>query len=555
MARMIPRTPFDSPSNAELELFERIREELPRPWVALHSVGVAEHVRKPWAEIDFVLLGPGGVVSLEVKGGGVNRRAGEWVFSNASGVVGTKREGPWEQAKTGSFALRSYLVQHDRRFEHVLHSWGVVMPETTFKHTGPDTPAGVLVDQRNADQAVKVWVDRIVDYWRERLEARHYVEGLEGDLLVRAVDLIRGDFDLPVDPRRRVADIVGRLHALTTDQMEVVRHLSINPRMIISGGAGTGKTVIAMDEARRLAGTGQRVLLTCYNRRLARRMAASLDDVDLVDVTTFHSLCGRLASSVGRQVPVAGSEQERYEALVDAALEGALQRLGEYDAVVVDEGQDLCRQSHLDVLDGLLHGGLGNGTWRWFEDPHQDVFQRAEQEARATLAAANPTRFPLTVNCRNTLQVARVANELSGLPPGASRGVEGPEPELVTYSGKKEASKAIAKVIRNRLGSGTRPSDVKVLCTPAARSLLPGSAGDVKLAWTTASAVDEVPDEVIECCNVGSFKGLESPLVVLVSSCRDEEAPENRANLYVGASRAVTDLVVIRPDGVEPRGT
>ena len=36
------------------------------------------HDAKPWSEIDFTIVGPAGVLLLEVKGGVVHRRAGTW---------------------------------------------------------------------------------------------------------------------------------------------------------------------------------------------------------------------------------------------------------------------------------------------------------------------------------------------------------------------------------------------------------------------------------------------------------------------------------------------
>ena len=82
-----------------------IREDLGADWTALHSVGVANHPKKPWAELDFVLIGPGGVFCLEVKGGRVARRDdGRWEFTNR-GDVSVKTEGPWDQVGSASAAL------------------------------------------------------------------------------------------------------------------------------------------------------------------------------------------------------------------------------------------------------------------------------------------------------------------------------------------------------------------------------------------------------------------------------------------------------------------
>src|SRR5262245_11766246 len=103
---MLPQTVRrDTASDAERKLFRIIRDDLSDDWTALHSLGLAGHERKPWAEIDFVLVGPDGVYSLEVKGGRISREAGKWSFTDRTGRTTVKDEGPFEQVGGASAAL------------------------------------------------------------------------------------------------------------------------------------------------------------------------------------------------------------------------------------------------------------------------------------------------------------------------------------------------------------------------------------------------------------------------------------------------------------------
>jgi hypothetical protein len=105
--------PFVSPSttsDAERKIFVVIKEQLPdEDWIALHSLGLTGHAAKPWAEIDFVLIGPSGVYGLEVKGGQVSRRDGLWLFRNRHNRINSKKEGPFEQVGTATSVLRKHL--------------------------------------------------------------------------------------------------------------------------------------------------------------------------------------------------------------------------------------------------------------------------------------------------------------------------------------------------------------------------------------------------------------------------------------------------------------
>src|SRR3954468_19469231 len=98
MAHMLPDEPWSTTvSPAEFLVFDLIRNQLDDSWWALHSVGLTEHRTKPWAEIDFVLVGPSAVVCLEIKGGAVRREGGNWYSRSRNGHDNDLGKGPFDQ--------------------------------------------------------------------------------------------------------------------------------------------------------------------------------------------------------------------------------------------------------------------------------------------------------------------------------------------------------------------------------------------------------------------------------------------------------------------------
>src|SRR3712207_3253289 len=98
MALMFPdQIPDPHRSHAESRIFKRLRDQTPHDWYALHSVGLASHPDKPWAEIDFVLITESGVFCLEVKGGVIEHIGGKW-STNGKPL----KESPYAQAGGGS---------------------------------------------------------------------------------------------------------------------------------------------------------------------------------------------------------------------------------------------------------------------------------------------------------------------------------------------------------------------------------------------------------------------------------------------------------------------
>ena len=142
MARMLPREcPDDTPSFAERRLFRRIEEDLPDAWAALHSVGIARHRRKPWAEADFVLIGPAGVFVLEVKGGSVQRIDRRWMTNGKP-----LKQSPIEQAAGAAAALYADLSERLPAVRAAVVGHGVCFPDVRFAVGGAEVEQDLVYD-------------------------------------------------------------------------------------------------------------------------------------------------------------------------------------------------------------------------------------------------------------------------------------------------------------------------------------------------------------------------------------------------------------------------
>src|SRR2546425_271075 len=139
MARMIPTIiSGETESSAERKLFAKIRDELADEWSVLHSLGLALHDRKPWAEIDFVLVGPTGVYCLEVKGGRITRTEGVWTTTDREGHTRPLKESPFAQVGSASAALYKFLVERIPALRESITGFGVATPDVQFSVVGPD---------------------------------------------------------------------------------------------------------------------------------------------------------------------------------------------------------------------------------------------------------------------------------------------------------------------------------------------------------------------------------------------------------------------------------
>ena len=556
MARMLPPEPVETTqSRAEVEVFEMIRKDLSDDWVALHSVGVSNHPGKPWAEIDFVLIGPEGIFCLEVKGGHVARLPnGRWQFTNHRGESNLKDEGPWAQVGSASSALYSFLLGNDRDLGGAVVGYGVVMPDFEFSSVGPDIELDVLYDVRDGDESFARYVEKLTSYWRSRL---HTQRGRAPARLSEAgrrsaLSLLRGDFDYRPSIRGRIDRARRELIRLTEEQYASLDAMADNERCFVKGAAGTGKTLLAIEEARRLASDGSRVLLCCYNRNLSHVLRAAVDDDERIEATTLHAFMWSRIREAGLTDRLPDADEDMLNSIFvpelccEALLEG--DDLESFDALIVDEAQDLMSAEYLDVLDAVLRGGLANGHWHAFYDPNQDLFAAAQPKGITRLLECNPARHTLTVNCRNTRQVAGFNQFLTMIALGERCRVDGPDVVHRWYRKPADEVELVSKEVARLLNEGVAAANIVILSPYRLKNSCLADEGVGGLRIVEGFDGRLAPDS-IRFATIGAFKGLEAD-AILVVDVSDLDSDAARLQLYVGLSRARVYLAVFLNEGV-----
>ena len=551
MARLFPDEPAaHSESGAELLIFDRIRTELSDEWLGVHSLGLTTHSRKPWAEIDFVLIGPPGVLCLEVKGGLLSRTGGRWFTTPRkgaqAGVPQPLKESPFEQVGPAAAALHNFLQETVPEADGSLTAFAVVAPDGRWTIDGPDIERALVFDGNDLARGFGAFVERVVGHWRRRRGKRR---GLDGQTRRKILQAVRGDFSL-VPSLSGASDIARKeLVRLTDEQAELFSRLANNPRVIAVGGAGTGKTLIAAEEARRLASGGAKVLLTCFSRNLAAHLRSQLASVAGLTVRHLHSLMAGKVREAGREDELPDAEEtdlfeEFYPALCFEIL-SAEPREGLFDTVIVDEGQDLLLESYVEVIGSLLKGGIETGKWRWFLDPHQDLFEAKGSLSLKRLRATGAVDWQLTVNCRNTARVAAAVSLLSQTAPSPTLVNEGPDVRHLWSGSLDQTPSVVAKELKALIHDGIAPHSITVLSPMRFENSLMASLPTtfkIPIARLNAECVEEV--EAITFSTIAGFKGLESEVVFLID-VDDLLSDMGRRHLYVGASRANVLLVLV----------
>ena len=530
MARMFPPNSLGgSTPTSERKVFEAL-SELDDDWMVFHSVAwQGERGRRQGdGEADFVVAHPRrGVLVLEVKGGEISLVDGQWFTTDHHG--NTFPVNPFEQVRHSKHVLGEYLAEKIPAVgAKVQMGHGVVFPDVDVdRDLSPEAPREVIIDAADLEGPVAA-IERLARHWSPGLTT---FDATQFSALRQALaPTVRIRRRL----RHRVDEAVEEILDLTREQTRLLSLLRLQRRMLVIGGPGTGKTVLAVERARQLAAEGERVLLVCFNKLLGDHLAAEVADDDGVTAGNFHGLAYEWAQRAGILPPGDLTAEFWSHVLPDLVPEAAGCLGIGFDALVVDEGQDFLPDWW--TLLQLLLEDPDEGRLAVFADRRQSIYiDRTEYPV-----GTEP--FVLDVNCRNTEQIAaKVAGVFGEESP--TLGAEGLPCRFVAAETDDDMiSAAIEECDELRTTGGMAPDRIVVLST---RKRLVEEIRNRQGQFGSPGGKGIVAE------TVHRFKGLESDAVVLLVP--GVESERDRALAYVGMSRARAHLTVIGPREVRTK--
>ena len=545
MAVMYPADPeYHRPdSQAEKKLYP-ILAKLPDDWHVFcnRSWHVPPRRGRPPApaEADFLLAHPArGILVLEVKGGEIRYDPATdiWTSTGRSGTHPLKQS-PFGQVERIKYRLRDMLAATGaREIEYPLGE-ALAFPDTNVRDG--TLPPGLLPDRvfdrddlRDIERSVVRACELFGLHDKEASFGRRGIKTLTG-AVAGAIEISRPvGFDIEATERELIR--------LTEEQYDILDNLSLTPRVCVLGGAGTGKTLLAMEQARRLARQGHRVLITCFNKGLGGYMRRELEGEIKVEAIHFHGLCRTWAAEAGMESDRGKGESEAdyYERRLPSLLpEAAAELERSFDAILVDEAQDFM-PDWLAALQ-LLLTSEETGVCFLFADANQAIYQRDFRPPDGF--------FPiqLTKNLRNTRSIHRLLTDHFA-ENSTPKGPEGVAVELVTWSAASPLEKALSRLLSKYVNDGVGASSITVLTGRSRHSSrLARFREKEALGKFHLVPVPTRPNEV-RIASVHEFKGLEDSVVIL---CEFEDLyPEKVRELwYTGLSRARAALVVVARD-------
>ncbi|MGH9323827.1 MAG: NERD domain-containing protein [Vicinamibacteria bacterium] len=541
---MIPDKPGETASSrAELRLFDHLRDDVGEEFVAFHHVAwllPGPKGRPEQGEADFIVGHRElGLAVIEVKGGAIRFDAvrGEWWSRGKGGEFRIKD--PFDQARQASHSLRRALERGKRVSDNRFFvGYGVALPDTRVRSARLklDAPREIVLDGDDL-RALEPGLRRLHAYWR----GRESQPKLSKDDLGRLEDVLANSFELKAPLSVEYAEEERELLRLTEEQYYVLDMLDRHSRAAIAGCAGSGKTFLAAEKARRLADLGFRVLVLGFNTFLSQHLRRGLADVDAIDVFSFDGLCYEIVREAGLDFPEhphPGEEKTYYRELRQAFANNIEVAGGAYGAVVVDEAQDFHEEWWLP-LQMLLEDPDRSPLYVFYDDN-----QRIFPVPKGLPLYGEP--FPLTRNCRNTKTINNLVTAFYKGETIEALGPEGPPIDVHFYTTDKELLAELDGNVRRWMTEAEVKPDQIALLTPksAQRSALwsVDAIGGKKLTddpWE--------PGKILRS-SIYRFKGLERLVVAVV-----ELEGVREDVLYVGFSRPNVFLSIFAPESERHR--
>ena len=522
--KMVPNRAYPGDSKAELKVFDRLTQAFTNQndaYYALHSLNLTWHEYKRFGEIDFLVICPSGLYVLEVKGGQVACDNGQWHFTNRFGKTDKSFESPFRQAQSALHGLQRKLqanLPHDIINQFSI-GYGVITPDCNITAQGAEWEAEVLCGSL-AYRDLQGWLNKLFKYWLSKNNGLTASEAA----ITQVVEYLRPSFEAVVYKGDIISTISDNIETLTEAQLQLTNIIAANPRVLCTGGAGTGKTFMAVRLAMHWAQQGRKTALVCHSSWLQSYLQYHYSHPNLI----IQTVEGIQASIRRSQLAV--------------------------EVLIVDEAQDILNEEVVTTLAELLDGGLEYGRWCLFMDINQQsgLCGYTDLTVLDRLQGYQPATVPLTTNCRNTQQILQTLKEWLNADMGVTGAGEGLPVISKDFDNIADLICQIDKDIDSLINADVIDySQITILLSSTLVHAYPDIERDILKSSLAQNytirrcdnySIGHFPPAAISLLESAEFKGLENDIVFSLGHRND--LVDNKNEAYVAMSRARSMLYV-----------
>lgn len=518
---------------SEEKFFNACRDQLSDKYHVFFSVRwySEENGTRIDSECDFLIFNPDyGYLCIECKGGkGIYADDSDEWYLEEENADRKLRVSPYRQAEE---SMRFFKRYYEEELETIFTGvYGNAVAFPNFAVSNPitiDSPLALTIDMSDMGNLSKRIVE-IFKYFNVRKNGQ--TSFFSPDNSKRFINLINKRIALSIAAGALLEDKERELITINQTQDVIIDMLINYKRAFIVGGAGTGKTWIAIKKLRKVAAAGKRGLYLCCNPVLSQQVKRILDSSE-IDVYYFDEFIAHSLSLTLEQLHQRG--QREYSNLLNSIAGLAI-----YDLITVDEGQDFTEDWAYCVNLFVKE----EGELYVFYDESQNVYLRNFGDK----FFITPPPFVLRYNIRNTSNIYQctVNRTALGLDTLANQ-VEGVEPEIRVFTRKQHLLSSADSIVNKLVNKeGVCPEKITILCNRTKEKSI--FAGIDYLSNYRLVELSQKAPGVITFSTVEDFKGLESDIVIYVNHTfkNEPQTLDIRKQQYTAMTRARFYLYVM----------
>ena len=507
----------DAPGGPEQQVLDALKK-LDDTWYVIPNLHIAKHPKHLQGEADIVVIHDGVIILMEVKGGNISRDGRSAWWQNNKPL-----KCPASQAKENCFAITDYCRR--RLGRNIMGSWCCVFPNSKTRSETIEWSSGQFLDAKDMAAGLH---RSVIAFYEDILGNQSPRFGSERGRLTKdeskeLIEILKPEVVGKISTADQVEFAEMEIGRLEEDQREMLGVIMDNPRVVLQGGAGSGKTVLgymACMEKLRL-NPHARVAFVCCSEYLANDIrkkaqsavgAARFEVLSLPDVAKYywnrmakrdrsfpiegimgfwttatieswifdgnpgHRSETELPSKLNEMLAAGRAEVARFQASTifedRIVSDRALQSDDVFfDFVVVDEAQDFI-YSHIELcfLNLIIRGGLNGGNVLWIQDFFQSIRPSFVQTSTSDVPLFSPsppnfTAYTLPAkNYRNPAGVTDLANSFA-------RGERVSRPlrhkslsvEVEFIENHGVLVEVLANVISREFAAGAKANDIAVI--------------------------------------------------------------------------------------------
>mgnify|MGYP004453393861 FL=1 len=525
MAKIYPEIVEDyHGSYGEFQIFESLKQ-LPNDWYIYHSLNWkdrSKNGRITWGEADFVIFNKNyGILVVEVKSGGISFKDGKWLQTRLDNSEINEMKNPFNQANRSKYKLIDEidykLPYGDRCFIDKAVWFPSISNDELQKANLPlEYDSKLILTKESLNNPLQ----SILSIYNFYNSTRYTMLSRNSENVI--LETIMPSFNL-VPSASNIKDEADYVfYQLTNEQKKVLDFISDQQTVAIQGSAGTGKTFIAVEQAKRLS-SDKKVLFLCFNKFLYYHLdnKCKLNNVDYYNLHTF------LSKNSSDDI---STDEKCLKALKSIDFANTL----DYQAIIIDEAQDINDKILIEFYEICKRL---NYNLYLFYDKNQMLFQNKLPKCLEEFDC----KLTLTKNCRNTLKIVQTINSVFNINTQANGfSVSGVMPTF--YFVDTDIQNKLRLIINDYLNDGFDQKDITILTLSTEdESCLNGitQIGNYKINH-------ESNEDGIFFTTSKKFKGLESNIIIVIDfDAKQYSDYEYMKNLYVSLSRARQRLSLI----------